>query len=132
MKKQYSIPSLVLAILVSVSLACSKSSTQDPDREAPVVTISSLSDEQVFTGPQTISIRGTVTDNRYIREIHIEISDSDTGTEYLHVHIHPATSSYNYDQPYLITAGKNYRIRVIGDDAQSNSSVRSVNIRCIP
>ncbi|RYY56736.1 MAG: hypothetical protein EOO09_05085 [Chitinophagaceae bacterium] len=132
MKKTTTIHILVLAVMTCLAAGCTKSSDADADRENPVVTLTSLSDGQVFTGAQTINITGSVTDNRYIKEIHIEISSLDTGEEYLHVHIHPAAASYNYDQPYLLTAGRNYKIRVIADDAQSNSSVRSVNISCIP
>ncbi|RYY62792.1 MAG: DUF4625 domain-containing protein [Chitinophagaceae bacterium] len=120
-------PFLFLALTLA---SCSKNKSESTDRDNPVITLTSLSDEQVFTGSQTINITGTVTDNRYIKEIHIEISDLDSGEEYLHVHIHPASASYNYDQPYLLTAGNNYRIRVIADDASTNSSVRSVNVRC--
>jgi len=117
-------------MITCTSLSCTKNKSETADRESPVITLTSLSDEQVFTAPQTISITGSVSDNKYIREIHIEISDLDSGEEYLHVHIHPASAFYNYDQPYLLAAGTSYRIRVIADDASSNSSVRTVNVRC--
>lgn len=121
---------LIIMVAALCLVSCSKGSDDNDDRESPLVTLTSLTDEQVFTSPQLIRISGSVTDNKYIREIHLEISDLDTGEEYLHVHIHPASSFYNYDQPYQLAAGKAYRIRVIADDASSNSSLKAVNIRC--
>jgi hypothetical protein len=118
---------LLLSIIL---LGCSKSGSENNDRENPVVQLASPSDGQVFNSAQTIRISGTVTDNKYLKEIHIEVSSLDTGEEYLHVHIHPAAASYAFDQSYTLAAGTSYKIRVIADDASSNSSAAIVNIRC--
>ena len=120
-----------LIILCTVLLfGCSKDSAGNDDREKPVVTILAPLDNQVYPGSQLIHLTGSVTDNRYIREIHLEISNLNTGTEYLHVHIHPAAAAYTYDQSYMLDAGTSYKIRVIADDAAFNSSVKQVNITC--
>ena len=114
---------LLLCFSVAASLGCSKSSSERNDREAPVITVTGPVDDQVYAGAQTIRITGSATDNAYLKEIHVEISDLSTAEEYLHVHIHPAAASYRFDQPYDVKASTQYRIRVIADDASSNSSV---------
>ena len=121
---------LLLGLLsVIAMLACSRSSKEDTDRQAPVVTLLTPADQQVFTSVSMITINGTVTDNRYIKEIHIEISDLTTGEEYQHIHIHPASASYSFSQGYQLKPATSYSIRVIADDANSNSSVSKAEIR---
>jgi hypothetical protein len=120
----------VLSLLLLFFFACSKPSEEDKDREAPAVTLNTPTNNQVFTGGQNIMITGEVTDNKYIREIHIEITNLTTAQEYLHVHIHPATKSFVYNQAFTIQAGINYKIRVIADDPSSNSSIKSAEISC--
>lgn len=110
--------------------SCSKGSSEEKDHEAPVVTLQTPVNNQVFTGGQNIMIAGTVTDNKYIKEIHIEITNLVTAAEYLHVHIHPAASSFNFNQAFTIQTGISYKIRVIADDASSNSAVSSAEIVC--
>jgi hypothetical protein len=119
----WSIPFLFL-------LSCSKKSGEDKDNEAPVVIINTPTSGQVFNGTQIIMITGAATDNKYIKEIHIEISNLATGQQYLHIHIHPDSNTYTFNQTYNIEAGVAYKIRVIVDDASTNSTAKSVDITC--
>lgn len=118
------------SFLIVLFFACSKGSGEEKDYEAPVVTLNTPSNNQVFTGGQSIMIAGSVTDNRYIKEIHIEITNLANATEYLHVHIHPDGSSFNFNQAFTIQAGITYKIRVVADDASTNSAVKSAEIAC--
>ncbi|MBL7742686.1 MAG: DUF4625 domain-containing protein [Chitinophagaceae bacterium] len=120
----------LLLYTVLFFISCSKGSSGEKDREAPVVVLHTPVNNQVFTGGQNIMIAGTVTDNKYIKEIHIEITNLATAAEYLHVHIHPAASSFSFNQAFAIQAGISYKIRVIADDASSNSAVSSAEIIC--
>ena len=123
--------SMLIGVLSVIALlSCSKSGKEDTDRQAPVVTLVNPQDQQVFTSASMINITGTVTANKYIKEIHIEISDLTTGEEYQHIHIHPASASYSFNQGYQLKPATSYRIRVIADDANSNSSVSKAEIRC--
>ncbi len=117
-------------VFIVLFFACSKGSGGDKDYEAPVVTLNTPANNQVFTGGQSIMITGSVTDNKYIKEIHIEITNLVTAAEYLHVHIHPDASSFNFNQAFTIQAGTTYKIRVIVDDASTNSAVKSAEIAC--
>lgn len=119
-----------LPYLFFLLVACSKGSGKEKDYEAPVVTLSTPANNQVFTGGQNITISGMVTDNKYIREIHIEITNLHTAAEYLHVHIHPDAASFTFNQAFAIQAGIAYKIRVIADDASTNSAIKTAEITC--
>jgi hypothetical protein len=123
--KIYFLPSILLLLI-----ACSKGSGGEKDDEAPVVTLQSPVNNEVFTGSQSITVSGTVTDNKYIKEIHIEITNLLTAAEYLHVHIHPAAKSFDFSQAFTVQPGISYKIRVIADDASSHSTVKSAEISC--
>jgi hypothetical protein len=121
---------LFVLYLVIILAGCSKGSTKEKDYEAPVVTVTTPTNNQAFTGGQSIMIAGTVTDNKYIKEIHIEISNLADATEYLHVHIHPDASSFTFNQAFTIQTGIAYKIRVIADDGSANSTAKSIEISC--
>ena len=117
---------ITLIILLSLfSLSCAKSS-KERDRESPVVTIEEPVHNAIVTGGQVLNIRGTVADNEYIHEIHIEISNLQTGEEYLHVHIHPTSGTHSYSQAFKPVSGINYLVRVIAEDPSNNVSSKKV------
>lgn len=64
---------LVMAILPS----CSKSSGNDNDTQQPVITLTSPSNNQVYTNGDNVVIQGTVTDNA-LHEVRIRISNGST------------------------------------------------------
>jgi len=115
---------ILFSIVWILFLSCSKK--QDDDKEAPVVAITSPTNNQVFTGGETIDIKGLVSDNQYIKMKHIVIKDQDT--EVLHVHIIPASKTYAFNQPLTIQSGVRYNIQVIGEDPAGNSFTQEVNI----
>lgn len=102
--------------------SCSKKTDPD-DIEPPVVSFNTPDDYEVFIGAQSINVSGTVTDNHYIDQIHIVVTDMAGNIEYFHVHIHPDVKTFTYNQPIAIEPGKIYKISVIGDDGAYNSSV---------
>ncbi len=99
-------------------LFCTKKSE---DTELPQISFTSPNNNQVFNAGELIHIKGTVTDNNYVDQIHIEISNVNTGEEYQHVHIHPGTKSYSFDQSLTTKAGIQYKIKVIAEDPASNT-----------
>src|SRR5687768_6463715 len=100
---------LILSIICIFFTSCSKKS-DEKDYQAPEVTHTSPANNQVFSTGQTINIQGTVTDNQYLSQVHIEIIDLNSGAEYLHVHIHPASKTYAYNQTFAVEAGTSYKI----------------------
>ena len=116
--------------LLLILAACSKDPGTEKDYDAPVLTLTTPTNNQVYTSGQNIMISGQVTDNKFIKEIHVVITNLGSGTEYLHVHIHPNGSSFGYNQSYTAQAGIFYKIEVIADDASANSSGKSVQVFC--
>jgi Bacterial Ig domain len=116
--------------LLFILAACSKGSGKDKDYDPPVLTLNTPTNNQVYTAGQNIMISGSASDNKYINQIHVVITNLATGTEYLHVHIHPNSSSFNFNQAYAAQAGITYKIDVIVDDASSNSTAKSVQVSC--
>jgi hypothetical protein len=118
-------------LIVFVSLAgCSKSSSTDKDTESPVITMISPLNNQSFTNGQTVTIAGSITDNKYIAEVHIVVSDLTTGATYVHVHLYPASGSANFNQDFTANTGINYKIQIIAVDRSLNQAVSSVQISC--
>jgi chitodextrinase len=119
-----------LPYLLVFLVACSKGSSKDKDYDAPALTLNTPLNNQVYTPGQNIMIAGQASDNKYINQIHIVISNLATGTEYLHIHIHPNSSAFNFTQPYTAQGGITYKIDVIVDDASSNSTAKTVEVSC--
>ncbi len=119
---------LLLLFLGCVLLvSCSKKG--DDDNEAPVITLTTPSNNQVFSAGE-IRIKGTITDNAYIGQIHVEIYNNDTGVEIAHVHIHPASPSYALDHPVTLQSGIDYKIKIVADDPAANTTSKQVEISC--
>ncbi len=119
---------LLLLLLGFVMLvSCSKKKSED--KESPVVTLTSPANNQSFPAGE-IHIKGNITDNEYISQVHIEITNFNTGAEYTHVHIHPTSRSYAFDQTFTLQSGISYKIRVIADDPAANTSSSQVQISC--
>ncbi|RYF90647.1 MAG: DUF4625 domain-containing protein [Chitinophagaceae bacterium] len=114
----------LLACVVMVS--CSEK--ENNDKEAPVVTLSSPTNNQVVS-PGELRVKGMVTDNSYISQIHVEVHNA-ANAEVLHVHIHPTSKSYALDQPVMLQAGVKYKIKVIVDDPSANTTIAQVDISC--
>jgi hypothetical protein len=117
-------------ILLFFTTACSKKNATDKDYDAPVIVLNTPVDNQVYAASQNIAINGTVTDNKYIQQLHIVISNLTTGEEYLHVHIHPASPTFTFNQSFTPTHGVSYKVQVIADDPSANTFGKSVEVSC--
>lgn len=115
----------MIILLPLFSLSCSKNS-KEKDNEAPVVSIEEPLHNAIVTGGEVLNIRGSVADNEYIHEIHIEISNLQTGEEYLHIHIHPTSGTYSYSHAFKPVSGISYLVRVIAEDPSNNVSSQKV------
>lgn len=118
------------AILLFLCLGCTKSNPADRDTEVPVITITSPLDNQSFVDGQTVTIAGSVTDNKVIAEIHILVSDLTTGQIYVHVHLYPNAGFSNYTQNFTVASGINYKVEIIALDRTLNQAVKSVQVTC--
>ena len=119
-----------LLILLVLFTCCSKRPKADKDYDPPVIILTTPTNNQVFTAGQDMMISGLVTDNKYILQLHIEITNLITAEAYLHVHIHPASNVFNFNQSFTVQAGISYKIRVIADDPSANSSAKVIEVFC--
>jgi hypothetical protein len=122
--------SLFVPYFLFVLTACSKDPAVEKDYDPPVLTLNTPTNNQVYTAGQNIMITGQVTDNKFIKEIHVVITNLGSGFEYQHVHIQPNATSFNFNQSYTAQAGIIYKIDVIADDASANASAKSVQVFC--
>lgn len=115
-------PVLLLLIMAS----CSKDGDTANDTTSPVIVLSNPSDGQSFTAGQAITISGSVTDDNYIAEIHIHVSNNNTGVLLMDVHLYPAGASATFSQSLTSAAGVTYKIQVIAKDKAVNEGRSTV------
>lgn len=120
----------ILIFSLWVLTGCSKNSSGEKDTVLPVVTISTPTNGQLFTAGQSIAISGTVTDNEYIAEIHIHVSNNNTGALLMDVHLYPASNSTSFNQSITAATGVNYKIQVIAKDRAVNEGRATVEVSC--
>jgi Bacterial Ig domain len=115
-------------LIVIVLFGCSKNSATEKDTMLPVITFTSPTNGQNFTAGQTIQITGTITDDKFIAEAHIHVTNTNTGALLMDVHIYPNGSTATFSQPLTATAGVNYKIQIIAKDRAVNESRSSVEV----
>lgn len=109
--------------------ACGKSAAEK-DKVFPVVSISSPTAGQVFTPGQLIPINAEITDETYIAEVHVHVSNTNTGELLMDVHEYPAGKTGTIRQTITAASGVNYKIQVIAKDRAVNESRQSVEVAC--
>lgn len=73
-------------------------------------------------------ISGTVSDNQYIAEIHIHITNLNTGQLMLDVHLYPAAAQASFSQAFTPQTGQRYRIQIIARDRSVNEGSQTLEI----
>lgn len=116
----------VIAFLLS---ACGKPAAEK-DKVYPVVSISSPAAGQVFTPGQLIPINAEITDETYIAEVHVHVSNTNNGELLMDVHEYPAGKTGTIRQSITAVAGVNYKIQVIAKDRAVNETRQSVEVAC--
>lgn len=73
---------------------------------------------------------GTITDDKYIAESHIHVTNKITGELLIDVHLYPGASSTSFDQSITASAGKTYKITITAIDKQVNEGRIAVEVNC--
>lgn len=110
-----------------LTLSCNKSPAEK-DTIPPVVTLSTPANGQVFSNGQTIPVNGSVSDDKYIAEIHIHVSNLITGTLLMDVHRYPNGPAGNFAESFTATAGTTYKIQVIAKDRAVNETTTTIQV----
>ncbi|MCU7549565.1 Ig-like domain-containing protein [Chitinophagaceae bacterium LB-8] len=113
-------------ILLSLLILCIVSCSKNKDEEAPVITISSPTNNQSFAAGQTVNVSATVTDNVELHEVHLFVTNNATGHEVVHFEQHADAKTLNIDKSFTAQTGITYRIRVEADDHAGNGSEAQV------
>lgn len=119
---------LFLIAVLPLVLACNKTSPRNNDRESPVVTLTALENNATVSPGLPLNITGSVSDNQYIAEVHIHITNLNTGQLMLDVHLYPAAAQASFSQAFTPQAGQRYRIQVIARDRSVNEGIQTVEI----
>lgn len=119
---------LILPFISLILLqACSKNEKAS-DNELPVVTITSPNNNQVFSAGETVTIKGTLSDNQKLTEVHVHISNNSTGTLLIDIHRNPGAATYSLNESFVAQGGINYKIQIIAKDNSANENRSTVEI----
>jgi hypothetical protein len=122
---------VIISILAaSIISGCSKNTTAEKDTVLPVIILVTPVSGQNFTAGQTIQISGNITDNKYVAEVHIHVTNTNTGALLMDVHLYPGSNSTTFNQSITATAGVNYKIQIIAKDRAVNEASVSVDVTC--
>jgi hypothetical protein len=122
---------VVSIMIISFLSGCSKNSTGESDNIPPVITINSPAAGTVLSAGELIEINGTITDDKYIAEVHIHVTNNNTGMKLLDVHLYPGSNVTTFSNQSLTAAsGISYHIQIIAIDRAVNQSVSSIDISC--
>jgi hypothetical protein len=121
--------SLIILFFILSGSSCSKNKDKT-DTTPPVITINNPLNGQTFTNGQTIPISGTVTDNVYIAEVHIHVTNINTGVLLMDAHIFPATATITFNQSITAASGIHYKIQVVATDREVNEGRSIVTVSC--
>ena len=106
---------LFLCALVLIT-SCSKETNR------PLMRIISPFNNQVFTSGETVNIRGTISDDTQVHDLHMTITNTSTGTQIMHLNEHLDTQVYTLSQSFIVQAGNSYTIKIEADDHSSNTT----------
>lgn len=119
-----------LFIFLSLLTLSCKKSTAEKDTVPPVITITTPVNGDTYTNGQSVTITGTVTDDKYIAEIHVHVSNLVTGALLMDTHREPGGPNDSFTETFTAVAGNNYRIQVTAEDRGANETISTVEVSC--
>jgi hypothetical protein len=108
--------------------SCKKENEGDGDSQAPMIMMTAPSNAQTFTAGQPIPITANITDNKKIREVHLEIVNTTTGAFITHEHYVPDNAEYLLNRTFTAQPASAYRIKVQAEDFNDNKAKAEINI----
>ena len=110
--------------------ACAKDPVTENDKEMPIINLFSPVDAHVYSPGQNIKIAGTITDNNYIAEVHIVLSNNTAGGEILHAHLYALGDSTSFEHDIPAVALTEYKVVITAIDRSRNESYSRVIFSC--
>jgi len=113
----------------AVVVLCFIAACTKKDEIAPVITIETPVENQVFAAGQTVTIKANITDNDGVHMIHI-IAVDNTGGHWVHSEEHVDGKSFERVKTFVANAGKKYTISVDATDHDENSASKEIHVTC--
>lgn len=113
---------LFLPLAACLLFAACKKEKAATDTEAPVISLTTPTNNQPVTVAQALPITANVTDNEKISEMHLEIINNTTGAFITHEHYAPEAASYTLSRTFTPPSAATYRIKVEAEDAEGNQA----------
>jgi len=104
------------------ALGCSKK-----DEIAPLISVTSPTDNQIFAAGQTVNIKATVTDNEGIHMIHV-IAIDNSGGHWVHSEEHVDGKTFEINKSFVTNPGKTYTITIDAIDHDENTTTKEIII----
>ena len=111
--------------IAALFLGCTKSAV---DNQNPVITLSSPTNNQVFTAGQIVTVTALITDNDDVNQVHLYVNNKANNAEILHFEDHTDTKAYNLSKNFTAQTGITYKIEVDADDHSGNQAKVAIEV----
>ena len=115
-------------------MSCSKKGNaigtvnNNKDTAAPVITISSPTNNQVFTSGPTIQVSASAIDSVKVTELHVHVLNKSNGAILRDIHSYPNSKTGTVEDSFTAQAGLTYTIKIIALDPSQNLSTAQVDV----
>ena len=113
---------IYVALLLLVLSGCKK------DELAPVINVTQPSNNQQFSGGQTVSIIAAISDNDGLHMIHVSVTDNTTGGHLVHFEDHYDGRNYQLNQSFIPQAGRSYLLEIEATDHAGNVAKQNLTV----
>lgn len=121
---------ILVFIFILFLSACAKDPATENDKEAPIIKLFSPVEAHIYSPGQNIKIAGTITDNNYIAEVHIVLSNNTAGGEILHAHLYALGDSTSFEHDIPAIAMTEYKVVITAIDRSRNESYSRTIFTC--
>lgn len=113
-----------ILLIAGLFASCRKSNSNAniDDKTAPVITVISPGNGQIFNAGATISVSATVTDNNKVSQTEIHLINETTGELLRDIHNYPDAPSAIMQDSFTAVAGSVYTIKFIARDPSQNET----------
>lgn len=118
---------LVLALVIISVGACKKGNV--PDTLSPVINITSPSPNQQFGSGATVTLTGSIFDNRELRSVHVSVTNKNSNLQVLNVQEQPNERSYEVSKTFVTGSFTVYAVLVEAEDFAGNKSQVTFDVR---
>ncbi|WP_121356758.1 Ig-like domain-containing protein [Flavisolibacter nicotianae] len=123
----------ILLLFTCLFFACSKNGStigteNTKDTTAPAITITSPTNNQIFSSGQTIQVTASATDNNKVSELHIHVLNKETGALLRDIHSYPDAKTGTVQDAFTAQTGLSYIIKIIAFDPSQNLATAQVDV----